>query len=327
MSLKLIDSDVNKANEINNWGDGIVFKEYEEFKQAEAKINARIEELSQEISQKKTEREKVAAKYKKMMVDDSVGTKLYTTDELNQVKMRAEELASEIQVAEERLQMVKDGKSEKLEGLLVKVKKGWERETQKLNGEIQEIFSSAREHRAKLTIEIKKGHSRYLQAQELQRSLNEVERALGKDYWSQTNDLGVPKEPMVKEYSPHGYTWVSDKCVVPSEEELTNAYRSGELPNWVKHYAETGKLVTDDDLKPKQDKPVEVKGKSGGGLLGKLMGAGKRKVHTTKLWSPEPKKALEEWKRGNPAAEILETDQLSYGSGYEVRYTLPESGE
>lgn len=42
-----------------------MFKEIEEFKQAEAKIDARIEELSHEIEQKKVEHAKAAATYKK----------------------------------------------------------------------------------------------------------------------------------------------------------------------------------------------------------------------------------------------------------------------
>lgn len=257
-----------------------------------------------------------------MMVDDSAGVKSYTTAELNKAKMRDDELASEIQVAEERLRMVRDGKSEKLEGMLEKVKKGWERESQKLNSEIQGIFNAAREHRAKLTLEIQKGHEKYQKAQELLRALNQVERIAGRDYNNQTTRLGVPEKPLLKEYHSLYYSPVTDKCVAPSERELTDAYQFGKLPQWVERYAKTGQLVTDEDLKPKQT--AESKEQSNGGFLGKLFGkVDRNKIRTVKVQSPNPKEAAERWINDHPTATIISSEQRS-NSMHEIQYILPD---
>lgn len=299
-----------------------MFKEFEEFKQAEAQINAWIMELSREVDQKKAEHTKAAATYKKMMVDDSAGVKSYTTADLNKAKMRVDELASEIQVAEERLRMVQDGKSEKLEAMLDKVKKGWERETKKLNSEIQGLFNAAREHRAKLTLEIQKGHEKYQQAQELLRALNQVEQIAGRDYNNRTTHLGVPQEPLLKEYHSMYYSPVTDKCVAPSEKELTDAYQFGKLPQWVEYYAKTGQLVTDEDLKAK--KLTESKEQSSSGFFGKLFGKVDRsKIRTTRIQGPNPKEAAERWINDHPTATIISSEQRS-NSMYEIEYTLPD---
>ncbi|WP_289142463.1 hypothetical protein [uncultured Brevibacillus sp.] len=300
-----------------------MFREFEEFLQAESKIGARIDQLSSEIEQKKADQTKAEAAYKKMMVDDSAGIKTYSTSELNKAKMRADELASEIEVAQERLQMVSTGKSEKLYALLDNVKHGWERETQQLNLEIQEIFKAAREYRAKLTLEIQKGHERYLKAQELKQALNRAEQIIGMNYSQQSSHLGIPDQPLLKEYHSLGYSPITDKCVIPSEDELVAAYRRGKVPPWISHYAATGEVVTNDDLNPKEEKPTEQTEKSAG-LLEKLFGRSGQKVQTYRLLSTNPKEALENWKRKHPTATIVSIDQLNYGSGYEIQYTLPE---
>ena len=55
-----------------------------------------------------------------------------------------------------------------------------------------------------------------------------------------------------------------------------------------------------------------------------LVGRSGQEVQTYRLISPNPKEALENWKRKHPTATIVSIDQLNYGSGYEIQYTLPE---
>lgn len=185
-----------------------------------------------------------------MMVDDSNGTKTYSITELNEVKMRVNELASEIEVAKERLEIVKNGKPGKLEAIINDVKVGWEREVAELSADIQNVFSAAREQRAKLTLEIQKANQKYLKAKRLLSSLNEAERAIGGSQANITKRLGVPERPFIEEnIGSFPAVWkITDKGVLPSEDELERAYKTGEIPRWIEHYKQFGELLTDDEL-------------------------------------------------------------------------------
>ncbi|AKG34663.1 hypothetical protein [Paenibacillus durus] len=302
-----------------------MIKEIEIFEQTRANIDSRIKQLTTEVGQRKDQHEKAVSKYKDMMLEDSAGIKSYTTAELNKAKMRADELASEIGVAEERLQMVEAGKNEKLKTLIVDVQKGWEREIAKLNDKVTAVFEAAREHRAKLTLEIQKGHELYLQAKELLRELNQAEHIVGMNYDKRTNRLGVPEKPLVKELRDISYYSITDKCVIPHEDELIKAYQKGEVAAWIDHYAKTGEVVTNEALRKHDEKPIA---KAIGGVKGVLEQVkrvipkfGQEDIKSITIQSPDNRKAFERWKSENPDAHVVEVDgETSTQDALKIRY-------
>jgi hypothetical protein len=248
-------------------------KALEALQNAEASINARITELQQEVDQKKAEHSEAAAQYKQMMVDDSAGTKTYSTTDMNKVKMRADELASEITVANERLQMVSAGKQDKLRALIDDVRKGWEVETAKLSEQIEGTFAAARELRAKLTLEVLEGHELYEQARQLRQTLNQAERMVGMDSSEQTKRLGVPENPPTSDLHKIG-------SIVPTEDEIVRAYQQGKLPEWIRHYADSGEVTTKDELRSRAlaaeaeaaAKQEQAAAQGSKGFIGRMLG-------------------------------------------------------
>lgn len=253
-----------------------MIKEIELFNEKISNIESRIDQLSAEVVQKTTEYEQAAKKYKTMMIEDSVGAKTYTTDELNKAKMRIDALSSEIQVAEERLRMVEASKKQQFRGFIVNVQQVWEAEVRELADKINAVFEVARENRAKLILEIQKGNVLYQQAYQKLRELNEAETRAGLAFDERTRNVGIPETPPTFEvfhsggFSSTVYTKITDKCVIPSEEELIKAYQFGAIPAWVEHFAKTGELLTDEMLKNHEVSPESGPASGVKGLLDKV---------------------------------------------------------
>lgn len=212
-----------------------MFKEFEALKQAAGNIDSRVKALRSELESKKKEHAGAAAQYRQMMVDDSAGVKEYTTEQLNKAKMHADELASEVQVASERLEMVGNGRSKKLEAMIGDVRKGWRREADVLRAEITKIFDEAREIRAQLVMKMLEANKHYKKSYELRNVMREAQRLAGIEV--NFNDSGVP------EYVPTGW----EDGMIPNEDEMKRAYLRGELYPHIQHYAETGELLTHEE--------------------------------------------------------------------------------
>ncbi|THF83722.1 hypothetical protein [Cohnella fermenti] len=222
-----------------------MFREYEAFKQAVANLNKRSDELQRELNDKRTEREQAMSRYQEMLVEDSSGIKSHSTADISDVKARADRLAIEIGVMEERIELVKKGKPEQLESLLEDVQAGWRREVELIAPQVERVFEEARELRAQLTLKIAEGNQHYARASELRGLLNEAESLAGLGNDRETKQLGIPEHPLTSEYNPAFMKGgVTDKCVLPTARELEEAYRYGELPRWIEYYAETGEVVT-----------------------------------------------------------------------------------
>lgn len=315
-------------------GDETMIKELELFNKTISNINARINQLNSEVRQKRTEHEQAATKYNSMMLEDSTGAKSYSAAELNKAKMRIDELSSEIAVAKERLVMVEDGKQQQLSALIGGVKKGWERESKIVADKINAVFEAAREHRAKLTLEIQKGNALYRQAQELLSELNHAEYTAGLDHVTRTSALGVPENPRTHELLHSGgfsggYKKITDNCVLPSEDELNKAYQSGEVPEWIEHYAKTGEVVTDEILRAREVKPEPERSGGVKGLINKVKRAipkfGQEDIKTVTIISEDHRKSFEEWELKNPSAHVIEVENLnSTHPALTIRYVAGE---
>jgi hypothetical protein len=63
----------------------------------------------------------------------------------------------------------------------------------------------------------------------------------------------VPVKPKLFTMVPigmgQGMKTYDESCIMSSEDEMTRAYTHGEVPAWIQHYANTGKLVTDEEAK------------------------------------------------------------------------------
>jgi hypothetical protein len=68
-----------------------------------------------------------------MMLEDLNGAASYSTTDLNQVKQQAYSLGSEIEVATERLEMLKAEEKEPLMEFIPGIKEVWDKELKVLN--------------------------------------------------------------------------------------------------------------------------------------------------------------------------------------------------
>lgn len=160
-------------------------------------------------------------------------------------------------------------KKEKLQALLEDVRKARTRELADLNEEISKILGEARELRAQLTIKLSAANVPYSKAKQLLGELNQAEKVAGITDNQRITVLGVPGNPPTSEYSPMTMSgYVSDKCVIPHADELKRAYRGSELPAWIQHYADTGELLTNDEVRQLESNEVKQKEK---GVIGRLL--------------------------------------------------------
>lgn len=245
-------------------------KQVEAIKQANENIEGRIDGLEKEIQQKTAEKSRAEGRYRKMLLEDSSGTTLHSTSELSQVKQSVESLSLEIQVANERLDMLNAGKHETLRKLLPAVEEARNKELEGLNADIERIHNEARELRAQLTLKILEANAPFTKAKELLSELNSVEYMSGiTAYDRRTSGVGVPEKPKLKDYYQYGGAYISDLCVIPEEKELLDAYAQGIIPAWIQHYADTGKLVTNAQAKEIAEKGTSKK--EGRGLVNRLL--------------------------------------------------------
>jgi len=296
-----------------------MFRELEQFNNASTNIDARINQLRNELQLKTAEHEQAAAKFSHMFLEDSTGMKISTPTDLNKAKLRVEELASELKFAEERLHIVEKGKVAQLTILIGEVRQGWARENERLTQQINAVFEATREHRAKLTFELQKANKFYLEGKELLKGLQQAEQRIGMDYMQQTRGLGVPEQPLIKDFEAGSYVGpsISDRSVIPSERELINAYQNGEVPAWISRYVETGKLI-----------PVALPLRASGGLKGMIEKVkkvlpkfGQGDIVTAVLVARKGhEEALETWEKSNPGAHIVEIDNRVSNQPVTIRY-------
>lgn len=236
------------------------------FKTTISKIDERINTLQSEVRSLESEKKGAAEKYRKMMVDDSTGAKEYTTEQLNQPKQRVDELNSQIQTANERIEMLVKAKTDKQAEQIKAVQQAYQEESAKLRDEIEKVFLKAREMRAQLTLTLLDAHQKYQAAHELRSELNTVEHIAGVE---RTHRLYVP------EHIPSGVKGMYgeyDAGLAPGDDELRNVYLRGELFVWVKHYAETGEVVTHKQLKERAEQQSETSAQGAKGIVGRLLG-------------------------------------------------------
>ncbi len=226
----------------------------EAFNNAANSIDSRVTALQKEVKQNQAEHTKAAERYRQSLIDDASGTKEFTTSELTQLKQRVEELSAEISTGNERLEMLtagsEAGKREKLLTLLDDVRAARAHELVGLNADIDKIQGEARVLRAQLTLKIREANIPYKKARKILSELNEAETLTGLKPSEQTNQLGVPEDPKtVQYYQSSGTPYVGDECVQPNVEEIMKAYKYGELPTWIQHFADTGELLTDEEVR------------------------------------------------------------------------------
>ncbi|CAM4408258.1 hypothetical protein FHS16_001748 [Paenibacillus endophyticus] len=228
-------------------------KQIEAMNQAKEKLEVRISDLNTGIKKKANEKATAEALYREMLLEDSSGEKTHSTTELNKVKQRAEALELEIQVDSDRLQVLEAGKEGAVKKFLPDIQAARIRALEGIKVELDKIEEEARELRAKLTLKVMEANVPLKKAQELLQDLKGAEYMAGVPWDRQTTDVGVPTKPKLYTMMPigmgQGTKTYDESCIMPAEEELIKAYARGEVPAWIKHYANTGKLVTDEEAR------------------------------------------------------------------------------
>ncbi|ANY69731.1 hypothetical protein BBD42_26995 [Paenibacillus sp. BIHB 4019] len=242
-------------------------KQIDALEQGKANFAAKVSDLRASIEQKRDEKAKSDVLYRKMLLEDSSGTKPHSTTELSKVKQRSEALELEIQVESDRLKVLESGERETLLKFLPDIEKAYSQEVAKENAAIQKIEEEARALRAQLTIKIKEANAHYKKAYESLMDLNNVYHKLDLPQKDLRNP-GVPSGPTLKQASGSVYM-NGDRCVNPTETELNNAYVLGQLPEWIQHYEKTGELVTDEEARERGVKTEDRRSWTLGKLLGR----------------------------------------------------------
>lgn len=229
-----------------------MFKEYDDFQEVAANTDKRISNLETEISKNLTESRRLENLYKQMVLEDSTGMQTYNVSEFNDVRKQIEELVGENKIAQERLQALKENRREQLKNPMVEVNRGRHRETQEITEQLKELFKRGREYRAKLLLLAVEANGYYSHAVELKRTYEEAQRLLDVDPYAylQRSNVSLKIPESISEIEYHlGDEKNKDKHFMPDYVEMQAAYELGALPGWVKHYAETGELLTNADLK------------------------------------------------------------------------------
>ena len=240
-------------------------KSIEIFKEMAERFDKRIAGLREEIRTLEQQKKATEEQYKQMMTDDATGVKEYSTEQLSKLKMRIHELTIQIQTANEQIEMLEKSKAEKMAEIIRSVQNEYREECAKIEEEIEQIFKEAREYRAKLTLTVLKAHEKRNVAYDLRGKLNAVERVAGVEL---TRNVYIPDHvPVNNVYTAYDYG------VLPSEKELNDAYQQGKLQLWVEHYAETGEVTSNDELKRRPQSPTIIEPKTEPkGFMNKILG-------------------------------------------------------
>jgi hypothetical protein len=221
----------------------------DEMKQVQENMQKKVHKAAQEAVRAEEQRKQAEHTYRKMLSDDASGKKSYSSEELSAAKRKVDGYATDAVVAQDRARTIQElQKDNKMPDMLGRVKVAWKQEKEILNAEIAKCFEEAREHHAKLTIAVQKGNQFYKRGHELRYLFNSAELIVG--IRNVTTDAGIKETvPLhTNDGFGRGYVDVPIDGILPGERELENAYRTGQLPRWIEHYADTGELVTADEI-------------------------------------------------------------------------------
>lgn len=230
-----------------------MFKAYENFETTMNGLNERVTSLQNEVSQKESERESAERKYLQLIEDDNNGEAIPSADSLNKAKKRIHELDGEIQTTKERVDKMIQARSKKAKELSGDVIAGWHIETASLRQELQQSFDAMLEYRAKLTLAVCEAHEIYKKADQMRQLIAEVDRLADPIGYTIRSYMGISNLVPIDNFIGE------NDGILPSPDEFHRVFNSGWLPDWVKHYSETGEIIKTGLIKKQKQEEWRLK--------------------------------------------------------------------
>ncbi|MDB5053930.1 MAG: hypothetical protein JWM44_1980 [Bacilli bacterium] len=230
-----------------------MFKEYENLKAVLASMDDREAVLQGEIRQKGIEKEKAEAKYQLMIEEDAEGSAVHSSESLSKLKKKIEELDSDIALGQERLSKIAQTKQLKSRELHDGIIAGWQRETAVLRQELQQRFDAMLEYRAKLTLAVCEAHEIYNKADQMRSMIAEVDRLANPIGYTIRSHSGISNQVPIDSITGE------NDGILPDPDELHRVFNSGWLPDWVKHYSETGEIIKTGPIKKQKQDEARLK--------------------------------------------------------------------
>ncbi|MBG9941775.1 hypothetical protein ABE237_22535 [Brevibacillus formosus] len=205
-----------------------MFKEMGAFKNTVAQLDEQISSFRRELWEKRDKKTTLEKRYTAMLDDDS------TLSEINKVKKQIEDLETEIQIIQDKIDKLEKSKTDKLGALLSEVREGYEREVAELSANIPPVFEEVRKHRAKMLLALQKASQYYQSASELFTDLHAAERLSGK---RESHRMGFPDIRSFLQDRHEGHKLAEIGLLITLDEALL-AYHTGKVPAWVQEYTD-----------------------------------------------------------------------------------------
>lgn len=212
-----------------------MFKELEDFKNAEKQIADRLESIRGELYSKRTELNNQQKIYETMLNEETTGQFFHSLSDLKAAKQRVADLTAEVELAEQRIKIVERGKAAQLGKFVSAIISGADRENIPLKEELEVIFEEVRGLRAKMLLALQRGNAAYTKMYNIAMEIQRAER-MTNNYVRNTGPAVDIRTKFLDERGSNGADGLIG--ILPNTNEFGSALHLGKVPEWVQKYKE-----------------------------------------------------------------------------------------